>query len=503
VVAAAGEKLLEVGLSEAAALEALSQQAPAVMAWLAAYMPAATESYQQTQMQGGGGTAGPHARAHGAACGMPLGAPVDAGSSMGMGVGSMRACITSVADIEENIWSPKFGLKGQLDASLVVQLTECEPARVGRSSSWPQARHGGAGSGGGGAGSGGAGGFSGGANNGGVSFKGWGHSASLGGGGRPEQPLAPLDLNAAAGAGPAAARGGPSASEAAAHGLVITRQQQLLAPFEFKTGKDYFTHRAQVSLYLLLMEERYRAPVSHGLLWNVHQQKMQLVPRKPQELAPLLARRNALAAHLWQERPAAPPMLRDANACRRCHSAGVCATYHAVVERGGAESAGMEPGQFEALAGHTTAEHGAFVAHWMGLVDWEEAGARARRSGIWALAGGRGGGGWTARPVMQKQECQCGSHAFARPCMHLSLFPNKTHDSPDRPRARGRRRLHRQPVVQSFPAAHGDAGGHDPPLHLCAGAAPGRGLSAAAAAAAAAGPPSPTAAAPSGGAGQG
>jgi hypothetical protein len=65
-----------------------------------------------------------------------------------------------------------------------------------------------------------------------------------------------------------------------------------------------------VSLYLLLMEERYRAPVTAGLLWNVNQPAMQLVPRKQQELAPLLARRNALAAHLWQERPAAPPLLQ-------------------------------------------------------------------------------------------------------------------------------------------------------------------------------------------------
>ena len=65
-----------------------------------------------------------------------------------------------------------------------------------------------------------------------------------------------------------------------------------------------------MSLYLLLMEERYRSPVSHGLLWNVNVPTMQLVPRRQSELAPLLARRNALAARLWQERPAAPPVLR-------------------------------------------------------------------------------------------------------------------------------------------------------------------------------------------------
>ena len=62
--------------------------------------------------------------------------------------------------------------------------------------------------------------------------------------------------------------------------------------------------------------------------------------------------------------------------------------YHAVVEGGCAESSGFEPRHFHELAGHVGSAHAAFVAHWMGLVDWEEAGARARRSGIWALSGG-------------------------------------------------------------------------------------------------------------------
>lgn len=37
---------------------------------------------------------------------------------------SGTACVTDVADIEENIWSPLYGLKGQIDASLMVQLTD-------------------------------------------------------------------------------------------------------------------------------------------------------------------------------------------------------------------------------------------------------------------------------------------------------------------------------------------------------------------------------------------
>jgi hypothetical protein len=401
VVAAAGEKLLEVGLCEAAAAEALARQVPAISEWVAAYMPAPPGAYRATQHVaaagpgGGGGDGDGDGMLAVAAADAPLGGAVDAGAAGGgarpSGAG-LRGCVTAVADIEENIWAPKYGLKGQLDASLVVQLSECEPARsYGRSLSGPAGVRG--------WGSAGFGGADGGAPAG--AFRGWGHSTSTNSrgaasGGASGHPLAALGPGPGPGPGRCGSTscgggggggGGPwggtegggggggaasvAAAQASAQGLAITAQRQVLAPFEFKTGKDYFTHRcgrrragggacvpaqgrgssgrsastpqrgsvkrcvrprrhireprplpahsapachparrAQVSLYLLLMEERYRSPVTAGLLWNVNQPSMQLVPRKQQELAPLLARRNALAAHLWQERPAAPPMLQ-------------------------------------------------------------------------------------------------------------------------------------------------------------------------------------------------
>lgn len=176
-----------------------------------------------------------------------------------------------------------------------------------------------------------------------------------------------------------------------------------------------------MSLYLLLMEERYGASAPHGLLWNVQSPGMQLVPRRQDELAPLLARRNALAAHLWQARPSAPPMLRDASACRRCHSASVCATYHAVAEGGRAETSGLEPGHFESLTAHIAPAHAAFASHWMGLVDWEEAGARARRRGIWALSGPEreAEGGCVARLAFDHRPAACSTQEGD---LHLYTF---------------------------------------------------------------------------------
>ena len=307
IVADNGERLLEVGLSEAAAGDALGRQAPAVARWLAGYVPAAPVAYRAGGGGGGGGSAGADGcddDYDGGGCGgacagagapppdAPLGAPLDRGPNGGAGGAAAAAfgCVVGVADIEENIWAPKYGLKGQLDATLLLQLTECE-----RAPGAMMGRSGGGGSGGGGSGvaAGSGSGVAAGGSGGGGVFKGWGKS----GGGASGSGMAAPPVSAAA------------ARDAAARGLVAARQSRALAPFEFKTGKAFFTHRAQVSLYLLLLEERYGAAAPHGLLWNAQSPEMALVPRRQGELAPLVARRNALAAHLWQERPAAPPML--------------------------------------------------------------------------------------------------------------------------------------------------------------------------------------------------
>jgi hypothetical protein len=72
----------------------------------------------------------------------------------------------------------------------------------------------------------------------------------------------------------------------------------------------FFYLNLQVTLYLLLMEARYglgQPPA--GLLWNVNSPVMTLIPAKHNELASLLACRNRLAAHLWQDVPPPPSML--------------------------------------------------------------------------------------------------------------------------------------------------------------------------------------------------
>lgn len=40
-----------------------------------------------------------------------------------------------------------------------------------------------------------------------------------------------------------------------------------IVPLEFKTGRAHVSHNAQVSLYLLMLTEKYRDSINMGLLW--------------------------------------------------------------------------------------------------------------------------------------------------------------------------------------------------------------------------------------------
>ncbi|KAK9857614.1 hypothetical protein WJX84_004993 [Apatococcus fuscideae] len=141
IVASSAEKLLAVDLNEEQALDRLRAAIPSMHSWLATFMR--QQPLQAGIVADGWGQWGPNHRA---------------------------MCVQQVSDIEENIWAPKFGLKGMIDASLHIGL-------------------------------------------------------------------------------------GPQMGVQAG-GDGLSSLEQMVAPLEFKTGKPHHSHKAQVSLYLLLMGER-------------------------------------------------------------------------------------------------------------------------------------------------------------------------------------------------------------------------------------------------------
>lgn len=115
--------------------------------------------------------------------------------------------VEDVVDVEEAIWAPKYGLKGMIDATVMLSLEESD------------------------------------------------------GQAKTEQQL-------------------PS-------------EPFLVAPLEIKTGRPHGSHRAQVLLYLLLLEERFNdQSIDWGVLWLTGETDPTLVRRTHGELAALLATRN-------------------------------------------------------------------------------------------------------------------------------------------------------------------------------------------------------------------
>lgn len=140
--------------------------------------------------------------------------------------------------------------------------------------------------------------------------------------------------------------------------------KQLVTPFEVKTGRTTQSpaHRAQTALYTLLLSDRYDVTVEAGILYYLESSNMTRIAPPVNEIRQMVQERNRLASYIFKakyppkhetgqaEEPAhsqeseqsgLPPLLRSAFKCGRCYAQQSCFTYHALVEDGSAETAGM------------------------------------------------------------------------------------------------------------------------------------------------------------------
>lgn len=138
--------------------------------------------------------------------------------------------------------------------------------------------------------------------------------------------------------------------------------KQLVAPFEVKTGRTTQSpaHRAQTALYTLLLSDRYDVTVKAGILYYLESSSMTRIAPPVNEIRQMIQQRNRLASHIHKakypskdgqideepdsqeyEQSGLPTLLRSAFKCGRCYAQQSCFTYHALVEDGSAESAGM------------------------------------------------------------------------------------------------------------------------------------------------------------------
>ena len=190
--------------------------------------------------------------------------------------------------------------------------------------------------------------------------------------------------------------------------------KRAIVPLELKTGytiKD--EHHAQVTLYSLLLKDRYKglpipgtrtgpAPMGSGLLLHLpksKQPKIDGVSHIHAEVKQLLAIRNRFAAAMASDRfrvgvnneeftaSELPLVTGNANGeCNRCFQKSICMLYHQS-NGGTAHSSGLREEEYDSLVGHLTKHETDYFNEWRTLLDMEANCTGNYQREIWTLSG--------------------------------------------------------------------------------------------------------------------
>jgi DNA replication ATP-dependent helicase Dna2 len=158
-----------------------------------------------------------------------------------------------------------------------------------------------------------------------------------------------------------------------------------LVPLEIKTSTNTrsMAHRAQTTLYSLLLSDRYDIPIKHGLLVYSHAGEVVRIPNFQDEIRNLLSRRNEVAVY-YKNNTTYPEMVRAPEKCRTCNRRDVCMLFHKIIEDGTEESSGVDE-IFTYETEHVTDTHKAFFKHWNDLLDKEGQNMNRHLKEIWTM----------------------------------------------------------------------------------------------------------------------
>jgi DNA replication ATP-dependent helicase Dna2 len=169
-------------------------------------------------------------------------------------------------------------------------------------------------------------------------------------------------------------------------GSNIISSKKAVVPLELKTGRvtdrGMTSHRAQVILYMLMMDGRYGTAVEEGLLLYIKSGQSFGLPLDQNDTRALLIARNELA-HYVTEKTKLPEMLRNPNSCRRCFQLTNCTLAHAALENGDAESSGLF-GLYRELTSHLNEAHLNYFRGWCEMITLEYS-PNAAQKDIWAM----------------------------------------------------------------------------------------------------------------------
>ncbi|KAL6069587.1 Tripartite DNA replication factor [Balamuthia mandrillaris] len=163
--------------------------------------------------------------------------------------------------------------------------------------------------------------------------------------------------------------------------------EKFAVPLELKTGKykpSNTSHSAQVILYTLLMEDRYKTDIRWSMLYYMTNGIIRAIPALRQHVIAILSQRNQMATFLAKQ-DRLPPMLKS-RICQYCHQLETCALYHKALENGNAESSSLGA-LFDEKTGHLKPHHIEYFLKWDRLIELEGSELYKHRKEIWTMTG--------------------------------------------------------------------------------------------------------------------
>ena len=149
-------------------------------------------------------------------------------------------------------------------------------------------------------------------------------------------------------------------------------------PLELKTGRvtarGMTSHRAQVILYMLMMDGRHREATDKGLLLYIKTGESYGLPLDHNDARALIIARNELVRYVVESNRM-PEMLQSPSSCKWCFQLENCTMMHASLENGNSASSGLGS-LYVDLTSHLTDAHLDYFRRWYKMIMLEYDGVR-------------------------------------------------------------------------------------------------------------------------------
>lgn len=161
---------------------------------------------------------------------------------------------------------------------------------------------------------------------------------------------------------------------------------KLVVPLEIKTGKEYITNRAQVSLYTLLVRDRYDVHTDMLSLVYTKTEAAYFDALKRNDLRLLVNIRNRLSQYLTYSVSRLPKIKQQAS-CERCFNLTECMVLHKLADDGKAEDSGIEKSIYDGITSHLGKDsYSDFFKCWNDAISKEEGLINSFKRDLWCLS---------------------------------------------------------------------------------------------------------------------